>query len=113
MSLGSGDCIQPKYHFGNEYLSLENTLTDQQKQIFEELKKKLNGYVEKSVKDIESKFKDEVENIRVSNVEIKLKYLFLKILQGRIHSNLVNSRGKVTLRCTMEEKGERRFSMVN
>lgn len=65
-SLGSGDCLQPIYYIGSEYLSLEKTLTDQQKQLFEELKKKFNGYIEKSIKDTENKFKDDIENIRVS-----------------------------------------------
>lgn len=54
----------------NEYLNLEKTLTDQQKKIFDELKEKLNTYVENSVKDNETKLKDELHKIKVSAMQI-------------------------------------------
>lgn len=65
VSLGSGDYISPKRILDDDYLSLEKTLNQQQKDIFNDLKKKLNELVQESVKESEQKFEDQIQKIRV------------------------------------------------
>lgn len=58
-------------------------MTDPQKQIFEELKQKLNDYIETSIKDTENKFKDDIENIKVSKT-FKSNYKLCFAVQGNM-----------------------------
>lgn len=57
--------MPPKKNIDDEYVEFEYILNYQQKNVFDELKKKLNKYVEKCVGDTKSKYEDEVYNLKV------------------------------------------------